>query len=185
MMPVSRIVLVLAMASVISACAREMDDLEGYIAEVKARPARPLEPIPEVAPYEPVPYMAADLRDPFVPNEIFNPEETSPVVADSGGPRPAVGREKEPLEAFPMDSLRMVGTLQIAGTPYALVRSAEPFIYRVRVGDYVGQNHGQVQHVGATGMTIKELFPDGAGRWVERETVMALSNVAATAGGGK
>ncbi|MDD9893423.1 MAG: pilus assembly protein PilP [Gammaproteobacteria bacterium] len=176
----------LCVALLLVACGREMEDLESYISEVKTRPARPLDPIPEIAPYVPVPYMSAELRDPFVPNEIFNPEEPEPeaVVAKSG-PRPVTGREKEPLEAFPMDSLRMVGTLQIAGVPYALVRSGEPFVYRVRSGDYIGQNHGQVQRISASGMTIKELFADGTGRWVERETVMALSNAASAAIGGK
>ncbi len=165
----------------LAACDRDTTDLEDYIFEVKKRPARKLDPIPEVPPYVPAEYAAIDLRDPFVANEIFNPEETEPEVANTSGPRPIVGREKEPLEAFPLDSLRMVGTIKVAGTPYALVRSSEPFIYRVRVGDYLGQNHGQVQQVGETGMTIKELFADGTGRWVERETVVALSNSAAAA----
>lgn len=184
-MPNFKYWLCLPFALLLSGCAPEMDDLETYIGEVKQRPARKLDPIPEIAPYVPVPYVAAELRDPFVPNEIFNPEESQPVAGNKGGPRPVAGREKEPLEAFPLDSLRMVGTLQIAGTPYALVRSSEPFIYRVRVGDYLGQNHGQVLNVSATGMVLKELFADGAGRWVERETQMALSNAAGAAAAAK
>lgn len=160
----------------LAACSRDMSDLEGFIDEVNARPARPLEPIPEIEPYEPVDYAAADLRDPFVPNEIFNPGETEQSADNSSGPRPIAGREKEPLEAFPLDSLKMVGTIKIAGVRYALVRSSEPLIYRVKQGDYLGQNHGEVMMVDPTRLALKELFADGAGRWVERETSMALAN---------
>lgn len=160
-------------------CSRDMSDLDVYIAEVKKRPEAKLKPIPEIAPYEPVPYVVSELRDPFVPNEIFNPEESAEPEVVTDGPRPIAGREKEPLEAFPLDSLRMVGTIRIAGVRYALVRSSEPFIYRVRVGDYLGQNHGQVLSISNVGMALKELFADGAGRWVERETMMALTSTAA------
>lgn len=160
----------------LAACSRDMSDLDSYIDEVNARPARPLEPIPEIEPYAPVDYAAADLRDPFVPNEIFNPEETEQNGDNSSGPRPIAGREKEPLEAFPLDSLRMVGTIKIGAVRYGLVRSSEPLIYRVKPGDYLGQNHGEVMAVEPTRLALKELFADGAGRWVERETSMGLSN---------
>jgi type IV pilus assembly protein PilP len=174
-----RLALSVGLLLLLAACGREMADLESYIADVKERPAGKLPPIPEIAPYEPAPYVVGELRDPFVPNEIFNPEESVEPDTPTDGPRPVAGREKEPLEAFPLDSLRMVGSLRIAGVRYALVRSSEPFIYRVRVGDYIGQNHGQVQSVNDAGMVLKELFADGAGRWVERETVLSLTNTAA------
>lgn len=169
----------------LSACAQDMNDLEQYIAEVKERPARPLDPIPEVEPYVPADYIAADLRDPFVPNEIFNPEESDPEVQDNSGPRPIAGREKEPLEAFPIDSLRMVGSIQIGGVPYALVRSSEPFVYRVREGDYMGQNHGRVIAVSPDQLQMQELFPDGAGRWVQRDTALTLTDAVPPKGRGR
>lgn len=165
----------LVAAALLSGCGRDMGDLESYIADVNKRPARPLDPIPEIEPYEPIAYAALELRDPFVPNEIFNPAETEVAKGNHDGPRPIANREKEPLEAFPLDSLRMVGTIKIAGVQYALIRSSEPLIYRVKQGDYLGQNHGQVQAVNNTELALKELFPDGSGRWVERETSMGLS----------
>lgn len=163
------------------ACSQDTSDLEIYIDEVKRRPAKPLAPIPEIVPYVPATYEAIDLRDPFVPNEIFNPEVSEPQVAAKEGPRPIAGRDKEPLEAFPLDSLRMVGSIEIAGIRYALVRSGEPLIYRIRAGEYMGQNHGQVQRIERDRLLLKELFPDGAGRWVERETEMTLSEAAVPA----
>ena len=163
------------------ACSRDTDDLEQYIDEVNARPARALKPIPEIAPYEPALYAALDLRDPFVPNEIFSPAESEDADVDVSGPRPIAGRQREPLESFPLDSLRMVGTIEISGIPYALIRSNEPIVYRVKQGDYMGQSHGQVMRVDPSALVLKELFADGAGRWVERETSMSLTDTVGAA----
>lgn len=167
----------------LAACSQDMDELERYIDEVNARPARPLEPIPEVSPYESVDYAGNDLRDPFVANEIFNPEEDAEQQIAGDGPKPIAGRLKEPLEAFPLDSLRMVGTIKIGATQYALLRSNEPFVYRVKAGDYVGQNHGRVIDINPSDLKLTELFADGAGRWVQRETRLELSNTSAAAVG--
>lgn len=161
----------------LAACGNDGDDLEAYIASVLERPARPLEPIPEVEPYVPSNYVAADLRDPFVPNEVFNADEDEPDLEAYDGPKPIKGREREPLEAFPVDSLRMLGTLRKGQEQYALIRSSEPLVYRVKRGEYMGQNHGQVMLVAADHLVLKELFADGAGRWVERETTLSLSDV--------
>ena len=159
-----------------AACGQDNDDLDAYIATVLERPAKPLDPIPEVEPYVPSQYVVADLRDPFVPNDVFNAEDDASDVAEYTGPKPIKGREREPLEAFPLDSLRMLGTLRKGNEHYALVRSSEPLVYRIKRGEYMGQNHGQVQLVAPDRLVLKELFADGAGRWVERETTLSLSN---------
>lgn len=168
----------LALAASVAGCGSQVDDLESYIASVLKRPAQPLEPIPEVEPYVPGTYVAGDLRDPFVPNEVFNAEDEEQDLSTYTGPKPIKGRDREPLEAFPIDSLRMLGTITKAGEQYALIRSSEPLVYRIRRGQYMGQNHGLVLMVAADHVVLKELFADGAGRWVERETTLSLSNTA-------
>lgn len=171
-----RAVGLLAVCALLAACGKDGDDLESYIASVLERPAKPLDPIPEVEPYVPSNYVVADLRDPFVPNEVFNAEEGEPELAAYTGPKPIKGRVREPLEAFPLDSLRMLGTLRKGQEQYALIRSSEPLVYRVKRGEYMGQNHGQVTLVAADHLVLKELFADGAGRWVERETTLSLTD---------
>lgn len=176
--PLLRQLVVLGLVLGLGGCGQEGDDLDAYIAEVLARPSRPLEPIPEVEPYVPGSYVAGDLRDPFVPNEVFNAEDEEQELEAYDGPKPIKDRQREPLEAFPLDSLRMLGTITKSGEQYALIRSSEPLVYRIRRGQYMGQNHGLVLFVAPDHLVLKELFADGAGRWVERETTLSLSNTA-------
>jgi len=166
----------LAILPLLVACGEPRDDLDAYVDSVLKRPARPLDPIPEVEPYVPSNYVVADLRDPFVPNEVFNADDETEDVSEYNGPKPIKGREREPLEAFPLDSLRMLGTLRKGNDNYALIRSSEPLVYRVKRGQYMGQNHGVVTLVAADRLVLKELFADGAGRWVERETTLSVSD---------
>lgn len=155
-------------------CSSDMSDLENYIEKTHARPGIPIKPLPEITAYEPKPYDTASLRNPFASYEEWErANETTTVNND--GPKPVAGRIKEPLEGFPLDALRMVGLLEDGSKRFALVRSSEPLVYRVQVGDYMGQNHGQVIKITQKEIFLSELVLNGLGGWDERQTSVALS----------
>jgi type IV pilus assembly protein PilP len=126
-----------------------------------------LEPLPQMKPYEPFTYNAFDLSDPFKPRKI-EPNRGSSKLA------PDMSRRKEPLEAFPLESLNMVGSLQQGKTMFALVRTPERDVYQVRVGNHLGQDYGVVTSVTDGEIGLKELVQDSAGDWTERKSTLQL-----------
>ena len=151
----------------IAGCTPGKADLEAYVAEVKARPGPPLEPLPVMQQFETFEYKAFELRDPFsVPKQS---EEVS-----SQGPRPDPDRRKEYLESFPLDGLDMVGTLGTGADLLALVVDPENVVHRITVGNYLGQNEGRVTAISETEINLTELVADGAGGWIERQATLAL-----------
>jgi type IV pilus assembly protein PilP len=124
-----------------------------------------------VHPYEPVPYSAEGTLDPFRPERIN--------VAQAGGAAPVSKlipdekRLKEPLEAFPLESIQMVGTLTQDKQTYGLVK-AGPNLYRVRRGNYMGQNFGVIVSIDEAQISLTELVQDGGGEWVERSSALQL-----------
>lgn len=148
-------------------------DLESYVREVKARQHPRVEPLPEFVPYETFVYRAQDFRDPFTP-PAPEPMDTVANVIDNGI-HPEVGRRREPLESFPLDGLRMVGTLDRQEENWGLVRDSDGAIHRVQPGNYVGQNHGRITGISEFKINITEIVPDGLGGWIERPASLALS----------
>ena len=143
-------------------------NLEKWIADVRARPAEPLESLPVMQQFETFEYSAQGLRDPF----------SDAWVSDDGNSqlRPDPNRRKEPLEAFPLDSLDMVGTIGSGAGAVALVMGPDKVTYRVRPGVYMGQSDGRVTGVREDGIELIELVPDGAGGWLERPASLALDD---------
>ena len=159
-------------AVMLSACTEGMDDLEKYIAAVKARPADPIEPIPPVKTYTPYEYDGLSGRDPFRQSIT---EGSDDVRSSTGtGPRPDFERSKQYLERYELDTLAMVGTFSKEQSYWALVRDPEGVIHRVPVGDYIGRNHGRVGAISDTQVGLNELISDGAGGWLVREASIAL-----------
>ncbi|MFS8136943.1 MAG: pilus assembly protein PilP [Thermomonas sp.] len=156
-----------ALCVALSACAGGNSDLQKWVAEVKARPAPPLEPLPVMQQFETFEYAAQNLRDPF--SEEFN-------GSGGSGPRPDPGRRKQTLEQFPLDSLNMVGTLGRGAGSVALVMAPDKVTYRVRPGVYLGQSDGRVTAVYEDRIELIELVPDGAGGWLERPATIALED---------
>lgn len=140
-------------------------NLEEWVANVRARPAPPLEPLPVMQQFETFEYAAQGLRDPF-----------SDAFADTGGvgPRPDSDRRKHELEDFPLDSLEMVGTIGRGGSIIGLVMAPNKVTHRVRMGDYMGQADGRITSVAEDRIELVELVPDGAGGWLERPAAIAL-----------
>ena len=164
-----------AFAMSLAACGRDITsspgdapNLEEWVADVQARPAPPLDPLPVMQQFETFEYAAQGLRDPF--SDAF--------TSDSGGsgPRPDSNRRKQPLEEFPLDSIDMVGTIGRGSGLVALLMAPDKVTHRVRAGDYVGQNDGRVTSVAEDRVELVELVPDGAGGWLERPASIALND---------
>jgi len=144
-------------------------DLRGHIA-----------PLPVVKPYEPVPYQAFDLPDPFGPAKIQL--AVGPAAKGKGGINaPDTKRPREPLESYPLESLKMVGTLSQKGVDYALVR-ADSSLYRVKAGNYMGQNFGIITRITDNEIDLKELVQDASGDWTERKVSLQLLEADAAKG---
>lgn len=158
--------LLLSCLLLLGACSSEEEDIQAWMAEQEKGMKGAVKPLPEIKPYEPVEYGAAALVDPFRASRLD-------VDKRGGGVRPDTDRRKEPLEAFPLESLRMVGVLTQGKVVHALVR-ADKALYQVKVGNYMGQNYGVVTAIGDSELTLKELVEDVNGDWVERTSSLQL-----------
>ena len=150
----------------INGCAEDTSDLERWIAETKLKYQGEVEPLPEIEPYRTFRYDASILSDPFVIEQYI---DDSP-----SGPKPDAGRRKEPLEYFPLDTLKMVGILEQNNTMWGLIRDSEGTIHRVQEGNYAGENDGRILNVSETEISIIELIPDGLGGWIDRQASLNL-----------
>ncbi len=157
----------------LAGCTGDMDDLDRYINEIKARPGGRIEPLPEITPYEIFAYVADrdGFRSPFVPD---SPQ--AGVGAAAGGTRPDPDRSREFLEQFPLDTLRMVGTLALGDTSYGLIQTSDGLIHRVLPGNYLGQNDGRIVTVDEAEIQLVEIISDGIGGYLEREAAVGLAD---------
>jgi type IV pilus assembly protein PilP len=167
-----RIATVLGLA-LLGGCGQDMNDLEEYAMEVKARTTKNIEPVPQPKPYEPYTYAAGERRDPFVPL-LQSREEASAASGAAGTVQPDRERPKEPLEEFPLDSLRMVGTITLQKRAYALIKAPDAVVHRVSVGDHMGQNYGKITGISETEVVLMEIIPDGFGGFIEHPATVAL-----------
>ena len=148
-----------------------MDDLQSYVEKVKQRPPGPLEPLPEIPQIDTYVYEPGNRRDPFAMDDR-TARAAMPGPGDGIAPDPL--RSKEELEQFSLDSLRMVGTLEQHETRWGLVMTPDGILHRVRVGNYLGQNNGQITRISPEGIQLTEIVGDGPGSWRERESSIAL-----------
>lgn len=168
-----RLVAALFPLLLLSACAdRSMHDLKSYVDEVKSRKAGHIEPLPEFKPIETFTYISDGRRSPF--ESQGQGEETAGQVA-SNGLQPDFNRRKEELESYPLDSLRMVGLLEQMGVTWALIQTQERTIHRVKAGNYLGSNYGQITQISETQVELTEIIPDGQGGYRERQASLALA----------
>jgi type IV pilus assembly protein PilP len=155
----------------LSACGNDMSDLQEYARVTMAKKGRPIKPIPKIKTYEVFEY-PGHIRSPFDAAAIAakpnKPKSTSSIAIDTKRP-------PEYLESFPLDSLKFVGTLEQLGTQWALVKGPDGTIQRVRKGNYMGQNYGQIIKISATDIELEEIVPDGFGGFKKRKNTVALS----------
>lgn len=163
-------IILFASLLVVAACGSDQDDLDQYINQIKARPGGRIEPLPEITPYAGFTYIAdaQGLRSPFRPD--------TPQANATGGTRPDLDRSREYLESFPLDTLGMVGTLDIGGATYGLVQTADGLIHRVVPGNYMGQNDGRITRISESEIAVIEIISDGIGGYIERDAAVGLSD---------
>lgn len=163
----------LAAAVVLSACSGgRHEDLQQWVKEQDNMPRPRIEPVPEVKPYQPFAYSAFDLDDPFKTRKAAAQAKKP----GSGGLQPDLNRRKEPLEGYPLENLRMVGTLQDKKDTFALIKTPDNNLFRVKRGSYLGQNFGVVLEISEAVVKLKEIVQDGGGEWTERVSNLQLQD---------
>ncbi len=161
--------LLLLAATMLNACGSGMSDLEQYVAEVKNRKTRQIEPIPQIKQYEAFAYVAETRRNPFV-----RAEPQKDPNAPGSNIRPDANRNPEALEEFPLDGLRMLGTIRDKKT-FALVKAPDNVLHRVTLGNHMGQNYGKITAITDSSIDLVEIIPDGFGGFIQRPATLALS----------
>jgi type IV pilus assembly protein PilP len=165
-------------AALLGACTgEEHGDLKQELAQLTKDFRGQVPPLPQVKPYEPVPYTSEGMVDPFRLDriEVGQAGEKGPKVNEKLAEHEK--RVKEPLEAFPLESIQMLGTITQQKETFALVK-AGPNLYRVRKGNYMGQNFGVITAIDEGGIKLKELVQDSGGEWVERTSAVQLVEIA-------
>lgn len=166
--------LLVAACLALAGCNHSMADLRAYVQRVLARKSTKVEPLPEIKPYEVYTYQSAKAKDPFKP--FYQQEsEHKKQAQTNNGIHPDFNRNKEALEAFSLDSLRMVGTLEEDHHIWGIVQSPDGVIHRVQVGNYMGKNYGHIKSIQDDRINLVEIIPNGQGGWRERPASLALS----------
>jgi type IV pilus assembly protein PilP len=173
-MTFDRLKWLLMLVFVLGACSpgSDLQRLQQQLADIAARPGGAVEPLPSFEPYEAFTYSAASLRSPFDPPQLVSADrdEVPELV------QPDFDRVSEPLEAFALNTLEMVGMLTRGSIIIGLVRDEDGYIHRVSRGNYLGRNHGRITNVSAEQIELTEIVPSGDGGWVERPRSLVLSN---------
>lgn len=173
-MKIRQTLILLSAAVVATGCSNDMRDLDAYVDDVLNRQAQPIDPLPEIKPYETFEYTAFQLRDPFQRGAGGDLEEEA--IAATTGPRPDRNRRREALESFELDGLQMVGTFELKRDEWGLIKDPDGLIHRVQPENYVGRNHGRIIGVYEDRIDVVELVTDGGGGWLEREATIALDD---------
>jgi len=169
-----RKLIVLAGVALLTACGgEEQGELRKELAAMTKDLRGKVDPLPQVRSYEPVPYTGDSMVDPFVPSRIVV-SQAAGSVGSGGGVQPDLNRPKEPLEAFPLEAMQMVGTLSQNKDMYALVRAGNN-LFRVKKGNYMGQNFGVITAIDDGQISLKEVVQDSGGDWVERSTTLQMA----------
>jgi type IV pilus assembly protein PilP len=152
----------------LAGCSSADDDLNNFIQETKHEPGGRVEPLPEIKPYETYVYADSEMRSPFMPS--------SPGAGAGGaGLRPDQKRNREFLEQFSLDTLKMVGTLRLGGSMYGLVQTKDGLVHRVAVGEHMGQAEGKITAISPSKISLTEIVPDSLGGYMERPAGLALN----------
>jgi type IV pilus assembly protein PilP len=151
------------------------EELQAWMAQQRAITKPSVAPIPEPKKFTPQAYTQEAVTDPFSNQKLTQAlkRESSQSTSNAALVAPELSRRKEPLESYPLDSMKMVGSLIKEGLPVALLR-VDNLIYQVRPGNYLGQNYGKILKVGETELVLREIVQDAAGEWIERTATLQL-----------
>jgi type IV pilus assembly protein PilP len=168
----ARLLPALAAAAWLAGCAGEQDELSQWM-EQQRREVRPsVQPLQAPKKFDPEPYTMAQAVEPFSTQKLsvaLRQEARQPNSALAA----ELNRRREPLEAYPLDGMTMVGSVVRGGQPYALLK-VDNLLYQVRVGDYIGQNFGRITGIAETEIALREIVQDAAGEWTERPATLQL-----------
>ena len=155
-------------SAALTACSSADDELTRFIEDTKKEPGGRVEPLPEIKPYETFVYAASDLRSPFLPSSPGS-------GAGLAGVRPDQKRNREFLEQYSLDTLKMVGTLRLSGQMYGLVETKDGLVHRVTVGNHMGQAEGKITDISPSRISLVEIVPDSLGGYMERPAALGLN----------
>jgi len=172
----ARLIIVALAGLIIAGCSGDnLSDLRSFVQAEKAKPGGRVEPIPEVKPFESFTYKVNGRKSPFQPWGI-NTGAAKSSGASSGGLHPDTSRRREALESFPLDTLRMVGTLSQKSGMWAIIKAPDGLVYRVTRNNYMGQNYGRITKISEDKVELMEIVPDGLGGWQERSASLVLAD---------
>jgi type IV pilus assembly protein PilP len=172
----SRLLAMLAAGAVLAGCGTSgQEEIEQWMKEQRAATKPQVTPIPEPKKFTPQAYTEEAATDPFSNVKLAQAlkRESTQSNANAALVAPELARRKEPLEAYPLDSMRMVGSLIKERQPVALLR-IDNLLYQVRPGNYLGQNYGKIVKVSETEVVLREIVQDAAGEWTERTATLQL-----------
>ncbi len=172
----SRILMTGVALVVLAGCgASSQDELQQWMAEQRNQTKPGIEPISEPKKFAPQLYTQGGAVDPYSIQRLAQSikRDLTRVADNAALLAPELARRKEALEAFPLDSVAMVGSLNRGGQPVALVR-VDKLLYQVREGNYLGQNYGRITKIGETELTLREIVQDASGEWIERPVTLQL-----------
>jgi type IV pilus assembly protein PilP len=156
----------------LAACSNDQDELRQWMEQQRREIKPSVTPLQPPKKFDPQPYNMAEAVDPFSSQKL-----TVALKQEARQPNSLLAaelnRRKEPLEAYPLDSMSMVGSVNKLGLPFALLR-VDTLLYQVKVGDYLGQNYGRITRIGETDIALREIVQDAAGEWIERPATLQL-----------
>lgn len=161
---------------ILAACgSSDEDELQKWMAEQKSQTRPRVDRLPEPTKFLPQPYTQEGTVEPFSNQKLTQALKRDSTQATSNAAliTPELSRRKEPLEAYPLDAVAMVGSLIKVGQPVALVR-VDNLLYQIRAGNYIGQNYGRIIKISDAGLTLREIVQDAAGEWIERTATLQL-----------
>ena len=157
----------------VSACGGpELDDLQEFVRTTHSQRVPRIEPLPAVKPQRSFTYTASALVDPFSPRNL---RPATPSGSDPSGIAPDPDRRREPLESYPLDSLRMVGTLERDDDQWVIIRAPDGSVHHAQSGSYVGQSYGRIMTISEDRASVRELIRDPNGKWIEREAALSIT----------
>lgn len=166
----------MAAALLLAGCSQSgQEELQDWMRQQRAQTKPKVQPIPEPKKFSPQAYTEEGATDPFSNQKLAQALKRESSQSTSNGTlvAPELARRKEPLEAYPLDTMTMVGSLIKQGKPVALIK-VDNLLYQVHPGNYLGQNFGRVVKVGETEVVLREIVQDASGEWVERPATLQL-----------
>ena len=167
---------VLVAMGALAACGGDQQELQEWM-EQQRREVKPnVKPLNAPKKFDPERYAMASAVEPFSIQKL-----TVALKQEARQPNSLLAaelnRRKEPLEAYPLDSMSMVGSMNKKGAPYALLK-VDSLLYQVKSGDYIGQNYGKITKITETDISLREIVQDAAGEWIERNSALQLQEKA-------